>query len=112
MKKLTIGIPVYKAKETISRFKGLKYRMECIGTFDGVTYYNDTIATIPEATINACKTIDNLVSEIGEAYLKLKTKYNDGMLVMPMIDEAGFSAIVNNADKNKAIINIEKILKD
>ena len=54
------GLDLKKAKKTISNFKGLKYRMECIGTFDGVTYYNDTIATIPEATINAIKAIGNV----------------------------------------------------
>lgn len=52
------GLDLLKAKETISHFKGLKYRMECIGTFDDVTYYNDTIATIPEATISAVKALE------------------------------------------------------
>ena len=28
--------------------------------FKDINFYNDTIATIPEATINACKTINNL----------------------------------------------------
>ena len=54
------GLDLEKAKESISKFKGLKYRMECIGTFNDVTYYNDTIATIPEATINAIKAIGNV----------------------------------------------------
>lgn len=54
------GLDLLKAKETISKFKGLKYRMECIGTYDNITYYNDTIATIPEATISAIKAIGNV----------------------------------------------------
>ena len=54
------GLDLNKAKESISKFKGLKYRMECIGTYDDVTYYNDTIATIPEATIGAIKAIGNV----------------------------------------------------
>ena len=54
------GLDLVKAKDSISKFKGLKYRMECIGTFDDVTYYNDSIATIPEATINAIKAIGNV----------------------------------------------------
>lgn len=54
------GLDILKAKETISKFKGLKYRMECIGTFDDITYYNDTIATIPEATISAIKALEKV----------------------------------------------------
>ena len=43
-----------------------KYRMECIGNVKGVTYYNDTIANIPEATISAIeslKIVDTLIFE-------------------------------------------------
>ena len=54
------GLDLLKAKESISKFKGLKYRMECIGTYDDVTYYNDTIATIPEATISAIKALEKV----------------------------------------------------
>lgn len=51
------GLDLDKASETIKKFKGLKYRMECIGTYNDITYYNDTIATIPEATISAIKAL-------------------------------------------------------
>ena len=49
-----------KAKNVISTFKGLKYRMEFIGKYHNINFYNDTIATIPEATINAINSIDNI----------------------------------------------------
>lgn len=55
-----LNLDLVKAKESIQSFKGLKYRMECIGTFDDITYYNDTIATIPDATINAIEAIKNV----------------------------------------------------
>ncbi len=55
-----LNLDLAKAKETIVNFKGLKYRMEYIGTYDGISYYNDTIATIPEATISAIKAIGNV----------------------------------------------------
>lgn len=48
------------AGEVISKFKGLKYRMEYIGKYNGINFYSDTIATIPEATMNAVKSIDNI----------------------------------------------------
>jgi UDP-N-acetylmuramoylalanine--D-glutamate ligase len=44
----------------IDSFKGLEHRMEYVGCFDGVHYYNDSIATIPEATIAALNSIENV----------------------------------------------------
>ena len=55
-----LNLDLAKAKDVIVTFKGLKYRMEKIGTFDDITYYNDTIATIPDATINAIEAIKNV----------------------------------------------------
>lgn len=55
-----LGLDVNKALLDIESFYGLEHRMEKVGEFRGITFFNDTIATIPEATILACKTIDNL----------------------------------------------------
>ena len=55
------------------------------------------------------KTREQLVSEISDEYSKLKGKYNDGMLVMPMIDEAMFKGIVVNGDKQKMFDEVKKI---
>lgn len=55
-----LGLDLNQAQKTISNFKGLKYRMEYIGTYDDIAYYNDTIATIPAATENAIKTLQNV----------------------------------------------------
>lgn len=40
-----------KTLETIKNFRPLEHRLEYVGTVNGVLYYNDSIATIPEATI-------------------------------------------------------------
>ena len=48
----------------ISTFKGLEHRMELVGTFKEITFYNDSISTIPEATIaalNTIKRVDTLI---------------------------------------------------
>ena len=48
----------------IERFHGLSHRLEFIGRVDGVDYYDDSISTIPEATIQAIQSVPNTASVI------------------------------------------------
>lgn len=41
------------AEKAIADFEGIEHRMECVGTYKGVTFYNDCIATIPHAVMCA-----------------------------------------------------------
>lgn len=54
---LAAGMPVEKIKQALRTFKGLEHRLEFIGTFHNVSYYNDSIATIPQATIEAIEAL-------------------------------------------------------
>jgi UDP-N-acetylmuramoylalanine--D-glutamate ligase len=55
-----LNLDLKVATKTINEFQPLEYRLQNIGTVDGVTYYTDTLATIPEATIEAVKTLPNV----------------------------------------------------
>lgn len=54
------NLDINKTINTINNFKGLEHRLELVGTYDDITYYNDAIATIPEATISAIETLNNV----------------------------------------------------
>ena len=65
------------------------------GSFDGVS--------------TGAKTKEQLIEEIEKEYLNIKGKYNNAMLVFPMVDESVLqNAIVNN-DKQKMFDEVKKI---
>ena len=47
-------------RNAIKGFNGIEHRMEFVGKFNGVSYYNDSIATIPTAVIGAIKALKNV----------------------------------------------------
>lgn len=55
-----IGISYDDLKIGLKSFKGLEHRLEYVGLYDGIHYYNDSIATVPEAVIEALKAIPNV----------------------------------------------------
>ena len=59
-----LKLDLQKTINTINQFKPLEHRMEYVAIINGVKYYNDAIATIPEATINcveALKDVDTII---------------------------------------------------
>lgn len=55
------GIDEKFIQESLREFKGVAHRNEFVTAIDGVSYYNDSKATNPEASIPALKSIDEPV---------------------------------------------------
>lgn len=58
------GIEKAVIRESMKTFGGLSHRLENIGTIDGIDYYDDSISTIPSATISALEAVKNAYSVI------------------------------------------------
>ncbi len=51
------GVDIRELIPHLYTFKPLEHRLEPVGTFDGVTFVNDSISTIPQATVSACEAL-------------------------------------------------------
>ena len=49
-----------KFLELLATFSPLPHRLQKVGTFDGVTYYDDSISTICESAVNAIRSLGNV----------------------------------------------------
>ena len=49
--------------KSMADFEGLPHRLQYVGTYRGVRYYDDSISTIPEAAINAAMSIPDAGSQ-------------------------------------------------
>lgn len=59
-----LNLNTKKVCDLVDSFTPLEHRMEFVGIFKGITFYNDSIATIPSATINCIKSIKDLETVI------------------------------------------------
>jgi len=60
----TFGVSNEDCEKGVANFGGIEHRMEKVGTFKGITFYNDCIATIPhavECAVDALKIVDTLI---------------------------------------------------
>lgn len=55
-----LGVSESQFAEALATFQGLPHRLEYVGTFRGITFYNDSISTIPEACIAAVEALQKV----------------------------------------------------
>ena len=52
-----LQLDLNKTIKTIQNFETLQHRLEFVGNYNGILYYDNSIATIPMATVEAVKTL-------------------------------------------------------
>jgi len=91
--------------EGVGDFKGLEHRIEYVGDYHGIRYYNDSISTIPQATIAA-------VSTLKEVDTLILGGFDRGIDYTILVDFLAASGIRNLIFIGKAGERIFKMLRE
>jgi UDP-N-acetylmuramoylalanine--D-glutamate ligase len=84
------GVSTEKIGLGIRSFNGLEHRIELVGNYAGIIWYNDSIATIPEATIEAIKTLQ-IVDTVILGGFDRGIEYD---ALYPFVNSCGISNII------------------
>lgn len=82
-----LGISIDNLPQAISSFSPLPHRLSPVGTVGGITFINDSIATIPQATLHALEAIET------HALTLIVGGYDRGVTMRPLIDALAYSPI-------------------
>ena len=55
-----LNLNLEKTIESIKNMKGLEHRLEFVGKIEGIEFYNDSISTVPESTIQGIEALKNV----------------------------------------------------
>jgi UDP-N-acetylmuramoylalanine--D-glutamate ligase len=95
------GVLPHHIDSGIRSFKGLEHRIELVGNFDGILWYNDSIATIPEATIEAVKTLQ-IVDTLILGGFDRGIEYG---ILYPFLNASGISNIIFVGEAGTRMMN-------
>ena len=74
-----LGVLYTPFLEALATFKGLEHRLEKVATKGGITYYNDSISTIPQTTIAA-------IEALKEVHALILGGMDRGIDYSPLVD--------------------------
>ena len=108
------NLDIDKAVKSLNTFIPLPHRIEYVGEYSGIKFYDDAIATIPEACINSIKALRNVDTLIfggldrGVNLTSLEKYLNTGvvknLICMP---ETGYKIADKLTNKDINIIKVE-----
>jgi UDP-N-acetylmuramoyl-L-alanine---L-glutamate ligase len=58
------GVQPPAIREAVRTFQALPHRLESVGTYKGITFYDDSIATVPDATLAALEALGSDVQTL------------------------------------------------
>lgn len=101
-----LGIDDSSILKSVASFKGLPHRLEYAGNINGKHFYNDSIATIPEAAIEAIKTLKKVGTLVTGGFDR-GISYND---YIRFLSESDIKHIVFTGEAGERMYSLIKKL--
>ncbi len=99
------GAKKEQAEATVKNFQPLAHRLEYVGEKNGVVYYNDSISTIPQATLEALKALKTVQTLILGGM-------DRGIDYSPLVEQIGEYEVKNIAFVGEAGRRMHKEMKE
>lgn len=107
---IILKLDLNKAVRSVSSFMPLEHRLEYAGKYNEIEYFNDSIATIPEATINDIKALEKVNTlivggkdrgvNLNDLIVFLSKSNIENIICLPKTGEYIYSALKEICDKN------------
>lgn len=117
------GVDEESARQAVLEFKPLEHRLEKVGIFHEITFYNDSISTLPESTIAALNTFGDQLDTLliggfdrGLDYGKLAERISESRIRnLVLFPETGNKMLAALKDREKyqilETISLEEAVK-
>lgn len=96
-----LNIPEKEVVKALNNYKRLPHRLEFVGEFKGVRFYDDSIATIPEAVVYALDSLGDDVETIILGGLDRGIKYDK---LVKRIKKSNIKTIIAFPDSGEKIV--------
>ncbi|MCH7804356.1 MAG: UDP-N-acetylmuramoyl-L-alanine--D-glutamate ligase, partial [Acidobacteria bacterium] len=102
-----LGVPAHTIRSAVRAFRALPHRLELVGTYGGIEFYDDSLATAPEACLVALETLGSDVqtlilgghernldfSELGK---RLVSSTVDVLILFPPTGKRIWDSVISN----------------
>jgi len=110
-----VGVDYNESFKYLKSFKPLLHRLEFVGSFDGIDFYNDSISTVPESTTAAVQTLNPVKTLIlggfdrGLDYTDLVKFLNESEVEHFLFLGKAGDAMFNIFQRNHSMKNLVKV---
>lgn len=116
-----LKLDIKQTIKSIGEFNPLEHRLEYVGKFNGIEYYNDSIATIPESTIESIRALEDVNTLIvggndrGVNQQKLieflANSKIENIICLPKTGEYIYDGLKETGKKIKKVKNMEQAVE-
>ena len=116
-----LNLDINKTIQSINEFNPLEHRLEYVGKIESIEYYNDSIATIPESTIESIKALNNVNTLIVGGNDRgvnqqnliefLKNSKIENIICLPKTGEYIYEGLIKTSKNIEKVENLEQAVK-